>query len=80
MKGRVVAVASSTQGVALSAARAGVVTERDVVKGAASLFAAADLEAADDMARLALLLLSEASEPMTGALIDQAQLVFGALE
>ena len=35
---------------------------------------------ADDVARLALFLLSEASEPMTGALIDQAQFVFGALD
>jgi len=35
---------------------------------------------ADDVARLALFLLSEASEPMTGALIDQAQFVFRALD
>jgi NAD(P)-dependent dehydrogenase (short-subunit alcohol dehydrogenase family) len=35
---------------------------------------------ADDVARLALFLLSDASEPMTGALVDQAQLVFGALD
>jgi NAD(P)-dependent dehydrogenase (short-subunit alcohol dehydrogenase family) len=34
----------------------------------------------DDVARLALFLLSEASEPMTGALIDQAQFVFGGLD
>jgi len=35
---------------------------------------------ADDVARLTLFLLSGASEPMTGALIDQAQFVFGALD
>ncbi|HLX98809.1 MAG TPA: hypothetical protein VKR62_08920 [Roseiarcus sp.] len=34
----------------------------------------------DDVARLALFLLSDASEPMTGALIDYAQFVFGGLE
>jgi NAD(P)-dependent dehydrogenase (short-subunit alcohol dehydrogenase family) len=33
----------------------------------------------DDVARLALFLLSDASEPMTGALIDYAQFVFGGL-
>ena len=33
----------------------------------------------DDVARLALFLLSDASEPMTGALIDYAQNVFGGL-
>jgi len=33
----------------------------------------------DDVARLALFLLSAASEPMTGALIDYAQFVFGGL-
>lgn len=35
---------------------------------------------ADDVARLALFLLSDVSEPMTGALIDYAQHVFGALD
>jgi NAD(P)-dependent dehydrogenase (short-subunit alcohol dehydrogenase family) len=34
----------------------------------------------DDIARLALFLLSDASEPMTGAVIDQAQFVFGPLD
>lgn len=34
----------------------------------------------DDVARLALFLLSDASAPMTGALIDQAQHVVGALD
>ena len=33
----------------------------------------------DDVARLTLFLLSDASEPMTGALIDYAQFVFGGL-
>jgi NAD(P)-dependent dehydrogenase (short-subunit alcohol dehydrogenase family) len=33
----------------------------------------------DDVARLVLFLLSDASEPMTGALIDYAQFVFGGL-
>jgi len=33
----------------------------------------------DDVARLSLFLLSDASEPMTGALIDYAQFVFGGL-
>lgn len=33
----------------------------------------------DDVARLALFLLSDASEPMSGALIDYAQFVFGGL-
>ncbi len=33
----------------------------------------------DDVARLSLFLLSDASEPMTGALIDYAQNVFGGL-
>jgi NAD(P)-dependent dehydrogenase (short-subunit alcohol dehydrogenase family) len=33
----------------------------------------------DDVARLSLFLLSDASEPMTGALIDYAQHVFGGL-
>ena len=33
----------------------------------------------DDVARLSLFLLSEASEPMSGALIDYTQNVFGAL-
>ena len=33
----------------------------------------------DDVARLLLFLLSDASEPMTGALIDYAQFVFGGL-
>ena len=32
----------------------------------------------DDVARLALFLLADASEPMTGALIDQEQFVVGA--
>jgi NAD(P)-dependent dehydrogenase (short-subunit alcohol dehydrogenase family) len=34
----------------------------------------------DDVARLSLFLLSDASEPMSGALIDYAQNVFGALD
>ena len=34
----------------------------------------------DDVARLSLFLLSDASEPMTGALIDYAQHVFGGLD
>jgi NAD(P)-dependent dehydrogenase (short-subunit alcohol dehydrogenase family) len=34
----------------------------------------------DDVARLALFLLSDASEPMSGALVDQAQFVFGGLD
>ncbi len=38
------------------------------------------LLSADDVARLALYLLSEASEPMSGALIDQAQFVIGGLD
>jgi NAD(P)-dependent dehydrogenase (short-subunit alcohol dehydrogenase family) len=33
----------------------------------------------DDVARLSLFLLSDSSEPMTGALIDYAQFVFGGL-
>jgi NAD(P)-dependent dehydrogenase (short-subunit alcohol dehydrogenase family) len=32
----------------------------------------------DDVARLALFLLGEASEPMTGAIVDQEQFVIGA--
>jgi hypothetical protein len=35
---------------------------------------------ADDVARLALYLLSDASEPMSGALIDQEQFVIGAFD
>lgn len=38
------------------------------------------LMTADDVARLALFLLSQASEPMTGALIDQEQFVIGGLD
>ena len=34
----------------------------------------------DDVARLALFLLGDASEPMTGAVIDQAQFVIGLLD
>ena len=34
----------------------------------------------EDVARLSLFLLSDTSEPMTGALIDYAQLVFGGLD
>jgi NAD(P)-dependent dehydrogenase (short-subunit alcohol dehydrogenase family) len=34
----------------------------------------------DDVARLSLFLLSDASEPMTGAFIDYAQFVFGGLD
>ena len=34
----------------------------------------------DDVARLSLFLLSDASEPMSGALIDYAQFVFGGLD
>jgi NAD(P)-dependent dehydrogenase (short-subunit alcohol dehydrogenase family) len=34
----------------------------------------------DDVARLSLFLLSDASEPMSGALIDYTQNVFGALD
>ncbi|MGH6796842.1 MAG: SDR family oxidoreductase, partial [Roseiarcus sp.] len=33
----------------------------------------------DDVARLSLFLLSDASEPMSGALVDYAQFVFGGL-
>ncbi len=47
---------------------------------AAAAMPSGRLLTADDVARLALFLLSEASEPMTGALIDQAQFVFGALD
>src|SRR6516225_9859305 len=38
------------------------------------------LMTADDVARLALFLLSDASEPMSGALIDQEQFVIGAFD
>ena len=38
------------------------------------------LMTADDVARLALYLLSDASEPMSGALIDQEQFVIGAFD
>jgi NAD(P)-dependent dehydrogenase (short-subunit alcohol dehydrogenase family) len=34
----------------------------------------------DDVARLSLFLLSDASDPMTGALIDYTQNVFGGLD
>jgi hypothetical protein len=34
----------------------------------------------DDVARLTLYLLSEASEPMSGALLDYGQFVIGALD
>jgi NAD(P)-dependent dehydrogenase (short-subunit alcohol dehydrogenase family) len=34
----------------------------------------------DDVARLSLFLLSDASEPMSGALIDYTQNVFGGLD
>ena len=38
------------------------------------------VETPDDVARLALFLLGDASEPMTGAVIDQAQFVIGPLD
>jgi NAD(P)-dependent dehydrogenase (short-subunit alcohol dehydrogenase family) len=34
----------------------------------------------DDVARLSLFLLSDASKPMSGSLIDYAQFVFGGLD
>ncbi len=66
MKGRVVVVAGSTQGIGLAISRAA------AHAGAEAIVVT--------VARLSLFLMSEDSEPMSGALIDYAQFVFGALD
>jgi NAD(P)-dependent dehydrogenase (short-subunit alcohol dehydrogenase family) len=50
------------------------------LKAAAAAMPSGRLMSPDDVARLSLYLLSEASEPMSGALIDYGQLVLGGLD
>ena len=89
LTGRTVIITGANSGIGRAAAHAlagaggrVVLAVRDTEKGqaAAATMPSGRLMTPDDVARLSLYLLSEASEPMSGALIDYGQLVLGGLD